>query len=98
MSNDDVNFECSELTVIDLRTVPASQTKFSNFSNTDWAVYFIDLFGNSGVEEDKQKALDYARSILTGGQVEILQKTWSDGAISYSFSIINFWTFFIMWK
>lgn len=89
MSNENLNFECSELTVIDLRTVPANQTKFADFSNIDWAVYFIDLFGNSEIEEDKQKALDYTRSVLTGGQVEILQKTWSDGAVSYSFSIIN---------
>ncbi len=89
MSNENLNFECSELTVVDSKIVPANQTKFVNFSNVDWAVYFIDLFGNSWLEEDKQKALDYARSVLTGGQVEILQKTWSDGAVSYNFSVVG---------
>lgn len=87
MNMNNIPLECAEITVTTTRVVPQEQTKFASYTEKDWAIYFINFYGASELIDEKDKALKYAKAVLEGASVEIVEKSWVDGAISYEVSV-----------
>ncbi len=61
-------------------------TKFENFKPTDWAMYFIERYGQFDGDWHKQWALDQVARILKGTPVVVMQANWADGLKEYRVS------------
>jgi hypothetical protein len=73
-----------------LGEVPIDVTKhdeFSEYTPTDWAMYFIESYGQIDGDHHKAWVLDQVARILKGTPVIVTQARWDDGQTEYSVSV-----------
>jgi len=68
-------------TVVDVK-----DTKFKDFTQADWAMYFIERYGQIDGEHHKTWVLDQVSRILKGTPVIIKQAKWDNGLSEYRIS------------
>lgn len=64
--------------VIDIKNSP-----FKDSDSGDWAMVFIDKYGQIDGEHHKQWVLDQVARILLGTKIILKQAKWSDGLTEY---------------
>jgi hypothetical protein len=69
-------------TPVDVKTHP----EFKNYTPADWAMYFIERFGQIDGGHHKQWVLDQVARILKGTPVEVRLAKWADGHEEYRVS------------
>lgn len=65
--------------VIDQKDVP----DFLEFTKVDWAMYFIEHYGQFEMPYHKAWVLDQVAHILNDSPIIIRKATWSDGTVEY---------------
>lgn len=68
-------------TIVDPETVPA----FAGYTPTDWAILFIEMYGQIDGEHHKAWVLDQVTRILKGTSVVVKLARWSNGEEEYRF-------------
>ena len=66
--------------------VDAENTEFSDFTSSDWAIYFIERYGQYDGGHHKQWVLDQIARILKGSEIIIKEAKWDDGKSEYRIS------------
>lgn len=61
--------------------------QFSGFTPTDWAMLFIEMYGQIDGGHHKAWVLDQVARILKGTPVLVELAQWSDGQQEYRFSV-----------
>jgi len=69
--------------------IAQSESKFRNFTASDWAMYFISRYGQTDGGHHKAWVLDQVSRILKGTGIEIKIASWSDGYIEYRVSTVE---------
>ena len=59
---------------------------YSRYTPTDWALYFIEQYGQIDGGHHKQWVIDQIARILKGTPIVGVVVSWSDGSIEYRFS------------
>lgn len=72
-------------TPVDVKTHP----EFKNYTPTDWAMYFIERYGQFDGGHHKQWVLDQVVRILKGTPVEVKLAKWADGEENYRVSTVD---------
>lgn len=60
-------------------TIEQKDTPFKDYTPSDWAVYFIERYGQYDGDWHKQWVLDQIARILKGTKVIIKQAKWDNG-------------------
>lgn len=63
--------------------VDVNETEFKDFSPTDWAIYYIERFGQFDGAHHKQWVLDQTVRILKGTKVIVKEAKWKNGEKEY---------------
>jgi hypothetical protein len=63
-----------------------SQTEFKDFKPADWAMYFIERYGQYDGDWHKQWTMDQIARILKGTPVIVKQASWDSGQKEYRVS------------
>ena len=63
--------------------VNVKDTEFKDFTSIDWAMYFIERFGQFDGGHHKQWVLDQVSRILKGTQLIIKEAKWDNGNSEY---------------
>lgn len=61
--------------------------EFSQYNRTDWALYYIRMYG--GIDGDHHKAwvLDQVARILNGATIKMKKAEWDDGQVEYRVNV-----------
>jgi len=54
-------------------------TPYKSYKENDWAIYFIEHYGQFDGEHHKQWTIDQIARILKGTKVIVKQASWNDG-------------------
>ena len=65
------------------KVVEKKNTEFAEYSASDWAMYFIETYGQIDSSHHKQWVLDQVARILKGNEIIIKLAEWSDGQKEY---------------
>lgn len=65
------------------KIIEAKETPFKDYTEKDWALYFIDNYGQYESTNEKAWVLDQVSRILNGSPVEIHEASWSNGNTEY---------------
>lgn len=63
--------------------VPQNATPFADFTKNDWAIYWIETYGQFDGGHHKQWTMDQVVRILKGTPVIIKLAKWDDGQSEY---------------
>lgn len=63
--------------------VNINETPFKNYTENDWACYFLFQYGGFDGAHHKNWTMDQALQILKGTKVIVKQARWSDGNSEY---------------
>lgn len=66
--------------------VPIATTPFAKYDAADWALYFVERFGQFDGGHHKQWVLDQITRIVHGTPVVIKRAMWSDWSIEWRVS------------
>jgi len=67
--------------------VDVATTSFKDYTQSDWAMYFIEYFGQYDGAHHKQWVLDQVARILKGSPITIDEARWSNGTTEYRVSV-----------
>lgn len=67
--------------------VDVSSTEFKDFTPSDWAMYFIERYGQIDGAHHKTWVLDQVARILKGTSVTVKIAKWEDGTEEYRVSV-----------
>lgn len=65
------------------KIVKKENTEFSEYSASDWAMYFIEMYGQIDGSHHKQWVLDQVARILKGNEIIIKLAEWENGNKEY---------------
>lgn len=65
---------------------PSGTLEFSKYGPSDWALYFIERYGQIDGEHHKLWVLDQVARILNGTPIIIKLASWSNGTSEYRIS------------
>ena len=63
--------------------VDIENSDFKDYSTTDWAMYYIECYGQIDGSDHKQWTLDRVSRILKGTKVIVSEAKWSNGHKEY---------------
>ena len=66
--------------------VDVKDTKFSNYTNEDWIVHWVEYYNCDGAHHKEDLLMDIVR-IIKGCKVIVKQASWSDGFKEYRFEL-----------
>lgn len=66
-------------TLVDWKTID----KFKDFTPTDWALYYIRMYGQVDGSHHSKWVIDQIARILTGSTITVKLARWSDGQFEY---------------
>lgn len=69
------------------KLVDISQSEFKNFTASDWAMYYIERYGQIDGGHHKQWVLDQVARILKGTKVIVKQASWENGQTEYRINL-----------
>lgn len=69
---------------IDVPTSP-----FADFTSADWAMYFVERFGQGEAAEHKAWVLDQVARILKGTPVCVVEARWDNGETEFRVSTVD---------
>jgi hypothetical protein len=72
-------------TPVDVITHP----EYSKYTNADWALYFIQMYGGIDGDYHKDWVLDQVARCLKNTPVEVFEAKWDDGQSEYRISTGN---------
>lgn len=70
--------------VVDIKSTP-----FRNYTVNDWAMYFIERYGQFDGSHHKQWVLDQVARILMGTKIKIKFAEWTDGTTEYRVTLMK---------
>lgn len=59
--------------------------KFKDFSKSDWAMLYVDVYGQIDGSHHKTWVLDQVAQILKGTEVKLSLAKWDNGTVEYRF-------------
>lgn len=65
-----------------------TNTPFENYSQIDWAMYFITLYGQLDDVRYKATVIDNVARVLKGSKVVLSLHTWDNGESEYRVELI----------
>lgn len=74
-------------TFISEQIIQPDGTPFAKYQQSDWALYFITMYGGIDGSHHKDWVLDQLARILNGTQPIIKLAKWSDGHTEYRVSL-----------
>ena len=77
----------SEQTYLGETDVDIATSGFANLTPSDWAIYFIERFGQYDGGHHKQWTMDQVVRILKGSPVIVKEASWSTGEKEYRVSV-----------
>jgi len=69
--------------------IEKKNTLFKDYTQSDWALYWIEMYGGFGGEHHKDWVLDKVAQILNGTEVIIKKAKWRNGTEELRFSLVN---------
>ena len=69
-------------TVVDVK-----DTKFKYYTPNDWAMYFIESYGQIDGSHHKQWTMDQVARVLKGTKINIKLAKWDNGEIEYRINL-----------
>lgn len=66
---------------------PKTHPEFSKYTPTDWAMLFIEMYGQIDGDHHKAWVLDQVARILQGTKVIISEASWGNGHREYRFRV-----------
>lgn len=63
--------------------VDVQQSEFKNYKSSDWAMYFIESYGQIDGSHHKQWVLDQVARILKGTKIILKEAKWDNGQSEY---------------
>ena len=69
-------------TTVDVSTHP----EYSKYTNADWALLFIQMYGGIDGGHHKAWVLDQVARCLKNTQIEVVEAKWDNGQSEYRFS------------
>ncbi len=67
--------------------VDVKETKYKDYTPSDWAMYFIETYGQFDGADHKQWAMDQVARVLKGTKVVIKLASWDNGQSEYRISL-----------
>jgi hypothetical protein len=67
--------------------VDINDTPFKGYGKKDWALYFIEHYGQYDGENHKQWTMDQVARILLGTKVIINKASWANGQFEYRLNL-----------
>ena len=77
----------AEITYLGEKQVDIKDTPFIAYENADWALYFVEKYGQIDGSHHKAWVLDQVARVLKGGEVVISMAVWDNGHIEYRVSV-----------
>lgn len=62
------------------------ESEFNDYTPSDWAIFFIDYYGQFDGGHHKQWTLDQVARILKGTPVVVVEAKWDNGESNYRVS------------
>lgn len=69
--------------------VNIEDTEFKDFKPSDWALYYIECYGQIDGGHHKQWVMDQVVRILKGTPIEIKLAKWDDGTEEYRVNLLE---------
>ena len=69
--------------------IKIEDSKFKNYSDFDWAMYFIESYGGIEGDEHKNWVLDQVARIYNGSKLEVKLAKWDNGEEEYRVSVLE---------
>ena len=67
--------------------VDIAQTEFDGYEPSDWAMYFIEKYGQIDGDHHKAWVLDQVARVLKGSPVRVVEARWSNGESEYRVTV-----------
>ena len=69
------------------KIIPQENTKFKDYQPFDWAMYFLECYGQIDGEHHKLWVMDQIAQIYNGAEVIIALAQWSNGCQEFRISL-----------
>ncbi len=65
------------------KVVKIKKSKFKNYKKSDWAMYFVESYGQIDGSHHKQWVLDQVAQILNGTEIILSKAKWDNGEVNW---------------
>jgi hypothetical protein len=69
------------------KPVKIADTKFADFTPSDWAMMYIEMYGGIDGGHHKTWVLDQVARILKGASIKVRLASWEGGQTEYRFNV-----------